>query len=182
MDGIHMFGRKRHLALLFTALSPMTTFANNFNYSSVEFRVGASPASYGVEGNLTFTENTHFIGRLDSQFQGDYDIAVGVGFNGPATGFADIFGQMLLHNIKSSDDKFIGNQFIPELNIGARIWFLDNIETNVKIGQLVYSETTEFTYSFGGRFHSTDQLSIGANIADNGIYGSQLIMGARFMF
>ncbi len=182
MDGIYMFGRKRHLALLFTALSPMTTFANNFNYSSVEFRVGASPASYGVEGNLTFTENTHFIGRLDSQFQGDYDIAVGVGFNGPATGFADIFGQMLLHNIKSPDDKFIGNQFIPELNIGARIWFLDNIETNVKIGQLVYSETTEFTYSFGGRFHSTDQLSIGANIADNGIYGSQLIMGARFMF
>lgn len=89
---------------------------------------------------------------------------------------------MLLHNIKTSDDKFVGNQFVPELNIGARIWVLDNIEANVKVGQLVYSDTTELTYSFGGRFHSTDQLSIGANIADNGVYGSQLIMGARFMF
>ncbi|MDN3680724.1 hypothetical protein QWZ04_10370 [Vibrio tapetis subsp. quintayensis] len=178
-----MFGRARAVALLgLAALSPFAANANNFNYTSLEVRIGANPSTYGAEGKMAFTENTHFIGRFDSNFESDYDLAGGIGFNGPATQFADIYGHILLHNIKDSSDKFVGSDFIPELAFGMRAWVIDRIEANVMIGQLVYSDGSETIYSIGGRFHSTDQLSIGANLADHGVYGPQLLLGARFMF
>jgi len=183
MDGNNMFGRARAVTLLgLAALSPFAAQANNFNYTSFEVRIGTNPSTYGAEGKMAFTENTHFIGRFDSSFESDYDFAGGVGFNGPATQFADIYGHILLHNVKTSDDKFIGSDFIPELAFGMRAWIIDRIEANFMLGQLVYNEGSETIYSIGGRFHSTEMLSIGANIADHGIYGPQLILGARFMF
>ncbi|USD66736.1 hypothetical protein [Vibrio sp. SCSIO 43136] len=178
-----MFGKARTLALLgLASLSPLAAQANNFNYSSFEVRIGANPSTYGAEGRMAFTDNTHFIGRFDSSFEGDYDLAAGVGFNGPATQFADIYGHIQLHNIKDSSDKFVGSTFIPELAFGFRAWVIDRIEANGMVGQLVYNDGSETIWSIGGRFHSTDVLSIGANIGDNGVYGPQLILGARFTF
>ncbi len=82
------------------AVLPLAAHANNFNYNMMEFRMGTSPGTFGGEVTTYFTENTHFIGRADSEFSGDWDIAGGIGFNGPAGQFADIYGQMLVHNIK----------------------------------------------------------------------------------
>ncbi len=84
------------------AVLPLAAHANNFNYNMMEFRMGTSPGTFGGEVTTYFTENTHFIGRADSEFSGDWDIAGGIGFNGPAGQFADIYGQMLVHNIKKT--------------------------------------------------------------------------------
>ncbi len=164
------------------ALLPITASANNFNYNMFEVRMGSSPGTFGGELNTYFTENTHFIARLDSEFSGDWDLAGGMGFNGPMGQFADINGQMLIHNVKTKSSDTIGDDFMTEVNIGTRIWFMENIELNAKFGQLISNDDTSSIISVGGRFHSTQQLAIGASITNNGIYGHQFVMSVRFHF
>lgn len=160
------------------AMLPLSSYANNFNYNTFEVRMGTSPATFGGEFTSYFTQNTHFIGRADSEFSGDWDVASGIGFNGPAGQFADIYGQMLLHNIKqNSSDEWHG-----EVNIGTRVWFTQNVELHARLGQLMNSDDSHTVYNFGARFHSTQQLSLGADLKNNGVYGQQLVMSARFGF
>lgn len=65
------------------SLLPATASANNFNYNFLEVRTALSPESFGGEFSTFFTENSHFVGRADSRFEGDWDLAGGIGFNGP---------------------------------------------------------------------------------------------------
>lgn len=81
--------------------APSLVYANNFNYNAFQVRLGADPGTVGAEFTTFFTENTHFILRGDSRFEGDWDVAGGIGFNGPAGQFADVYGQLLVHNIKT---------------------------------------------------------------------------------
>ncbi len=157
-------------------------FANNFPYNAVDFRVGSGPATFGVSYSMQFMENAHFIIRGESEFEDDYDFSGGVGFNGPVGPFADITGQLLIHNIKEDSDEIIGDDFLPEFNLGARVWLLNNIELHGKAGMLVDDEDSHTVWEAGGRFHSTQQLLLGASILNNGVYGNQFMMQTRFHF
>ncbi|KYN24316.1 hypothetical protein AUQ44_21035 [Vibrio cidicii] len=163
-------------------LLPVAASANNFNYNMFEVRMGSSPGTFGAEFNTYFTENTHIIARFDSEFSGDWDLAGGIGFNGPMGQFADIYGQMLLHNVKSDSSDTIGDEWKTEINIGSRIWLMENIEVHGRVGQLISNDETASIIGIGARFHSTQQLSIGADIRNNGIYGHQILMSVRFHF
>ncbi|MBE4577099.1 hypothetical protein BOO30_06245 [Vibrio navarrensis] len=163
-------------------LLPVAASANNFNYNMFEVRMGSSPGTFGAEFNTYFTENTHIIVRFDSEFSGDWDLAGGIGFNGPMGQFADIYGQMLLHNVKSDSSDTIGDEWKTEINIGSRIWLMENIEVHGRVGQLISNDDTASIIGIGARFHSTQQLSIGADIRNNGIYGHQILMSVRFHF
>lgn len=163
-------------------LLPVAASANNFNYNMFEVRMGSSPGTFGAEFNTYFTENTHIIARFDSEFSGDWDLAGGIGFNGPMGQFADIYGQMLLHNVKSDSSDTIGDEWKTEINIGSRIWLMENIEVHGRVGQLISNDEATSIIGIGARFHSTQQLSIGADIRNNGIYGHQILMSVRFHF
>ncbi len=96
--------------------------------------------------------------------------------------FADIYGQMLLHNVKTDSSDTIGDEWKTEINIGSRIWLMENIEVHGRVGQLISNDDTASIIGIGARFHSTQQLSIGADIRNNGIYGHQILMSVRFHF
>ncbi|MDN3702116.1 hypothetical protein ACFFUO_11120 [Vibrio artabrorum] len=174
-----MLGRTNKTALLgLAALCSFSASANNFNYNTFEMRMGASPTTFGGEFTTLFTQNAHFIGRIDSGFEDDWDAAGGVGFNGPIGQFADMYGQMLLHNIERNDE----NKIKTEVNIGVRAWVIANIEVNARLGQLIDNDDTKSIVGFGARFHSTEQLSVGVDLRNNGTYGHQILMSARFGF
>ncbi|MFA0410200.1 hypothetical protein AB4505_18715, partial [Vibrio splendidus] len=115
---------------------------------------------------------------IDSEFESDWDAAVGMGFNGPINQFADVTGQMLLHNIERNDD----NHIKTEINIGLRAWLMANVEVNARLGQLIDNDDSRSVVGIGARFHSTDQLSVGLDMRNNGTYGHQILMSARFGF
>ena len=168
--------------LLTAALSSSTALANNFPYSFFEARIGTSPGTFGAQINQQFTENAHLVGKIDTEFEGDWDISGGIGFNGPINQFADIYGQLLLHNVKDkSSDKF-GDEMLTGVNIGFRMWLVQQIEVGAQYGQLFNSDITKDVGSVHFRFHSTDQLSVGTEAKFGGIYGSQIMMTARFTF
>ncbi|MGF1744357.1 hypothetical protein [Vibrio minamisatsumaniensis] len=174
-----MLGRTNKTALLgLAALCSFSASANNFNYNTFEMRMGASPTTFGGEFTTLFTQNAHFIGRIDSGFEDDWDAAGGVGFNGPIGQFADMYGQMLLHNIERNDE----NKIKTEVNIGVRAWVIANIEVNARLGQLIDNDDTKSIVGCGARFHSTEQLSVGVDLRNNGTYGHQILMSARFGF
>ncbi|CAH0529609.1 hypothetical protein [Vibrio hippocampi] len=178
-----MLGKVTRISLLaMTFAVPNLASANNFNYNSFSVRLGASPGTIGAEFSTFFTENTHFIVRGDSRFEGDWDFAGGIGFNGPLGQFADVYGQLMAHSVKGTDNDNYDNEFLTEFNMGTRIWLLPNVEAGGHIGMLNGADDTKFIYSAGARFHSTEALSLGAAIADNGLYGSQLQMSVRFEF
>jgi len=178
-----MLRKVRDIALLSAlALSSGAVYANNFNYNAFDVNVGGGPTTFGVGGSMQFTDNVHILGKAESKFDGDYDIAAGVGFNGPAGQFADIVGQMLLHNVKEPDDKVLGEDILPELSLGTRLWFVDGIEAHAKVGQLLDGDESHTTWEVGGRFHSTQQLVLGVSFYNGGVYGNQFRMQARFQY
>lgn len=129
-----MLGRANKTVLLgLAALCSFSASANNFNYNTFELRMGTSPSTFGGEVTTMFTQNSHFVARIDSEFESDWDAAVGMGFHGPISQFADVTGQMLLHNIERNDD----NHIKTEVNIGLRAWILANVEVNARLGQLI---------------------------------------------
>ncbi|WP_333912450.1 hypothetical protein [Vibrio coralliirubri] len=160
------------------ALCSFSSSANNFNYNTFELRMGTSPSTFGGEVTTMFTQNSHFVARIDSEFESDWDAAVGMGFNGPISQFADVTGQMLLHNIERNDD----NHIKTEINLGLRAWLMANVEVNARLGQLIDNDDTRSIVGIGARFHSTDQLSVGLDMRNNGTYGHQILMSARFGF
>ena len=84
--------------------------------------------------------------------------------------------------MKTKEDEKYDSEFMSEFNIGSRIWLLQNVEANGQIGMLNRRDNTAFIWSAGARFHSTDALSLGANVKDAGIYGPQVEMSVRFEF
>ena len=54
---------------------------SNFSYDYVEARIGASPGTFGAGMSKSIHPNAHAIGRIDSEFSGDFDAAAGVGFH-----------------------------------------------------------------------------------------------------
>lgn len=172
----------RIIGLGAACLSSCYSYADNFSYSAFEVRVGSSPSTFGFETTTNFIENTHLVLRGDSQFSGDWDVATGIGFNGPMNQFMDVYGQMLVHNINDEGTQVSNNRFETEINIGTRFWIVDQIELNARLGRLIGNDDTNSIFGVGVRFHSTSTLSLGADMRNNGVYGYQLLMSARFNF
>lgn len=153
-------------------------FANNFNYNYFEVRTSVGPETVGAEFSTIFTENSHFIVRAETQFDRDYDLAGGIGFNGPINQFADVYGQLLIHQTKFTKEYGGNSETNAEINIGGRIWMTDQIEVTGRLGRLDDSSV----FHAGVRFHSTQQLSLSGETRNNGLYGPQITMTARFQF
>ncbi len=86
--------KKTHLILLLALTLATPALVNNFNYNFLEFSTAMFPESGGVEFSTYFTDNSHFIARIDSQFDSDRDIAGGIGFNGQINQFADVWADV----------------------------------------------------------------------------------------
>ncbi|MGL6025942.1 hypothetical protein [Vibrio chanodichtyis] len=165
-------------SLLLALVLATPTWANNFNYNFVEFRTAMSPQSGGAEFSTYFTNNSHFIARIDSQFESDWDIAGGIGFNGPVSPFADVYGQLLVHHIRTPKELGGNNDTQMELNVGTRVWLTNQVEGHARIGRL----DDHSVVIAGVRFHSTDQLALSAEVRNAGVWGPQIGMGVRFQF
>lgn len=169
---------KPKAVLMAASLLAVTTAAsaNNFSYDYIEMRSGLSPLTMGVEGSKQIIENLHMVGRIDSRLENDWDFAAGLGFNGPLNQFADIYGQMLIHNIREIDRS--STDFKPELNVGFRVWMSNQLEATGRIGVL----KEKAIFHGGIKFHSTETLVLAAEIRSNGTYGVQPTLGVRFHF
>ena len=173
--------KKAYSLMSLVGLASVLSFsaqANNFSYNFFEVRTAVNPESSGVEFSTLLTENTHIIARYDSRFDGDWDAAGGIGFNGPINQFADVFGQLLVHHIKQTDEEGGDSGTQMEFNIGSRIWLSNQLEANVKLGK----NDERSVFGAGVRFHSTEQLSLSAETKNNGVYGPQITMSVRLKF
>ncbi len=179
-----MSGFLRKVVLInLVASLPLVAHANNFNYNLLEMRLGGNPNTFGAEYNVGFTENTHLIVRADSELSGDWDIAAGAGFNGPVNQFADMFGQLILHNIKENSSQTFGRLYQMEFNVGTRVWITNTIEATGRIGkQFINDDDSRTVFGMGVRFHSTEELSVGMELRKNITYGHQMLMTVRFHF
>lgn len=157
---------------------PTTASANNFNYNFFEVRTALNPDSFGGEFSTFFTENSHFVARLDSRFEGDWDLAGGIGFNGPVSQFADVYGQMLVHSIRGNKEENHDTNVQMEINLGTRIWLTSQVEGHARIGR----NDEHSVFIAGVRFHSTQQLALNAEARNAGVWGPQISMGVRFQF
>ncbi len=156
-----------------------SAYANNFNYNYFEVRTAVSPETTGLELSTYLTDNSHLLARVDSGFNGYYDLAAGIGFNGPVTDFADVFGQFIFHGIRYSDEEDNkDDETKKEMNIGVRLWLTNQIEAEVLAG----TNDDNSVFRAGARFHSTDQLTIAAQARNDGTLGPQIVMSVRFQF
>lgn len=172
---------KQRFAVCLAALAsslPLSAQANNFDYNFFEVRMGMSPETAGVEASTLLTENLHLVGRIDSKLDHDWDAAAGIGFNGPINQFADVYGQLLVHNIQESEEDGDDNNTQAEINIGVRLWLSDQLEATGRIGK----NDERSVFHAGVRFHSTNQLSLSAEARNNGVYGPQAVMSVRFQY
>ncbi|EPE37463.1 hypothetical protein CF66_3013 [Candidatus Photodesmus katoptron] len=155
--------------------------ANTFNYNYFEIRTGFQPEMAGLELSTLLTENSHFVARIDSELQGDWDTAIGVGFNGPINKFSDIYGQFLIHYL-SYPLKInpFGKKIIEkEINFGGRFWLTEKIEAIGRIGRVSRQGSV---FHVGARFHSTEELSISAEMRKNANYRTRATISVRFEF
>ncbi len=75
-----MLGRTNKTVLLgLAALCSFSASANNFNYNTFELRMGTGRVLSVVKSTM-FTQNSHLVARIDSEFESDWDAAVGMGF------------------------------------------------------------------------------------------------------
>ncbi|MGC9402775.1 hypothetical protein ACP43V_10010 [Vibrio genomosp. F10 str. 9ZC157] len=150
---------------------------SNFSYDYFEARIGASPVTFGAAVSKTIHPNAHFIGRIDSEFEGDYDAAAGFGFHAPVNNWADFTGEMLfrMQDLGSTDTGI-------EVNLGIRQWLGPQLEVGGKAGYVSIDKKEDWLGSAHIRFHSTELFSVGAEIRINDAYGDQAILTARFKY
>ncbi|USD44038.1 hypothetical protein J4N42_18010 [Vibrio sp. SCSIO 43135] len=174
-----MFRKTSVLGLLgLSALLPLSAQANNFNYNYFEVRTAFDPEIIGAEFSTFLTENSHIVGRIDSELDGDWDAAAGVGFNGPVGQFADVYGQLLVHHINYTDKSASDSDIEAEFNIGGRLWLAEQLELTARLGKL----GDRSVFHAGARFHSTQQLSLSLESRNNGIHGPQMALSVRFQY
>lgn len=159
---------------------PNNAIMSNFSYDYVEARIGFSPSTFGAGFSKSIHPNAHAIATIDSELDGDYDLAAGLGFHAPVNNWADITGEMLLRVV--DDNHNYKNDTGMELNLGVRQWLGPQVEVGGKVGYLSIDDKDDTLFSVYGRFHSTELFSIGAEGRFNGLYGDQLMLTARFKY
>ncbi|WP_245621505.1 hypothetical protein [Enterovibrio calviensis] len=161
-----------------------SSMATNFNYTNLEIGFTGNPSGLGATGKLVFMDGAHFVVSGSSQFEGDWIASGGAGFHAPINGFVDVHGDARVYSVKfPEDDKHDFGELAYGVNVGVRAWILPQIEANVLVGQVAFdSDDTRSVVELGGRFHSTDMLSIGASYRANGLYKEQFYFNVRFEF
>lgn len=153
---------------------------SNFSYDYLEARIGASPVTFGAAMSKSIHPNAHIIGRIDSEFEGDYDAAAGFGFHAPINNWADFTGEMLMR--LNDDGAARGTETGMELNLGIRQWLGPQLEVGGKGGYVSIDDNDDWIGSAYVRFHSTELFSIGGEARINDFYGDQLMFTTRFKF
>ncbi|AQM19788.1 hypothetical protein LL266_00055 [Vibrio anguillarum] len=153
---------------------------SNFSYDYIEARIGASPVTFGAAMSKSIHPNAHVIGRIDSEFEGDFDAAAGFGFHAPINNWADFTGEMLLRVVDTRDNKSADTGM--ELNLGVRQWLGPQLEVGGKGGFVSIDDNDDWIASVYARFHSTELFSLGAEARINDAYGDQLMFTTRFKF
>ncbi|MFB9133879.1 hypothetical protein M1D72_16000 [Vibrio sp. AK197] len=152
---------------------------SNFNYDYIEARIGASPVTFGAAFSKSIHPNAHAIGRIDSEFEGDFDAAAGFGFHAPINNWADLKGEMLFRVVDNDKDS---TETGMELNLGIRQWLGPQLEVGGQAGYLSIDDDDDWIGSAYIRFHSTELFSMGAEARFNDFYGNQVMMTTRFKF
>ncbi|MDN3610315.1 hypothetical protein ACODM8_14315 [Vibrio ostreicida] len=155
---------------------------SNFSYDHLEARIGASPVTFGVAVSKSIHPNAHVIGRIDSEFEGDYDTAAGFGFHAPINNWADFTGEMLLRVVDYGGKGGKGTDTGMELNLGVRQWLGPQLEVGGKGGYVSIDDNDDWIGSAYVRFHSTELFSVGGEVRINDFYGDQLMFTTRFKF
>ncbi|WP_232312715.1 hypothetical protein [Enterovibrio coralii] len=158
--------------------------ATNFNYSNLEVGFTNNPSGLAGTGRFAFMDGAHFIVNASSQFEGDWIVSGGAGFQAPINGFVDIHGDARIYSVKfPEDDKHDFGELAYGVNVGVRAWVMPQIEATAIVGQVAFdSDDTRSVVELGGRFHSTDALSIGILYRANGLYKEQFYSNVRFEF
>lgn len=153
---------------------------SNFSYDYLEARIGASPVTFGAAMSKSVHPNAHVIGRIDSEFDGDFDSAVGFGFHAPINNWADMTGSMLMRIAQPSDKS--SADVGMELNLGVRQWLGPQLEVGGGGGYVSIDDNDDWIASAYVRFHSTELFSVGAEARINDFYGDQAMFTTRFKF
>ncbi|PMH46655.1 hypothetical protein BCU68_01065 [Vibrio sp. 10N.286.49.B3] len=153
---------------------------SNFNYDFFEARIGAGPMTMGAALSKSIHPNAHFIARVDSEFESDFDVATGLGFHAPINNWADFTGEMLMRIVQP--EKSSSTDLGMELNLGVRQWLGPQLEIGGKAGYVSIDNSDDWIGSVYARFHSTELFSIGAEARINDTYNEQLMLTARFKF
>ncbi|WP_299695362.1 hypothetical protein [uncultured Vibrio sp.] len=153
---------------------------SNFSYDYFEARIGASPMTFGGALSKSIHPNAHFVARIDSEFEGDYDSGVGLGFHAPVNNWADLTGEMLARIVQPENSS--STDFGMEINIGIRQWLGPQLEIGGKGGYVSIDDNDDWIGSFYVRFHATELFAIGAEARINDFYGEQLMFTTRFKF
>ncbi len=158
----------------------MPSTMSNFSYDYFESRVGVGPMTFGAGATKSIHPNAHVSARIDSEFEGDFDAAVGFGFHSPLNNWADLTGEMLMHIFQPEDSNQTGSGM--ELNLGVRQWLGPQLEVGGKIGYVSVDDNDDWMASAHARFHSTELFSLGAEARINNFYGDQIMLTTRFKF
>ncbi|MGO1298284.1 MAG: hypothetical protein ACTMIA_13405 [Vibrio sp.] len=153
---------------------------SNFNYDYVDARIGVSPVTYGAKLSHSIHPNAHFIARIDSEFNGDFDSATGLGFHAPINNWADLTGAMLWRVVDKKHQNSPDSGM--ELNVGVRQWLGPQLEVGGNVGYVTIDDNDDWTGDVYARFHSTELFSLGVAARINGAYDDQLIFSARFKY
>ncbi|MGF1755060.1 hypothetical protein L4C33_15875 [Vibrio makurazakiensis] len=154
---------------------------SNFSYDYFEARIGASPVTFGAAMSKSIHPNAHAIARIDSEFEGDYDSALGLGFHSPINNWADLTGEMLMRIVDKAGSGSSADTGV-EINLGVRQWLGPQLEVGGKGAYVSIDDNDDWVGSVYARFHSTELFSIGAEARINDIYGDQLMFTTRFKF
>jgi hypothetical protein len=164
----------------YAAVDPDSPSAmSNFSYDYYEARIGIGPNTYGAAMSMSVHPNAHFLGHVDSKFDGDYDLAAGLGFHAPINNWADFTGAMLLRSMDTDES---GSDTGMELNLGLRQWLGPQLEVGGKAGYLSIDDKHDWLGAVYARFHSTELFSVGAEARFNDAYDDQVLLSARFKF
>ncbi len=187
-QGLSLVMRKTLLAtaLLFASSHALAANGNspatmsNFSYDYFEARIGASPVTFGAGASKSIHPNAHVLARIDSEFESDFDSAVGFGFHSPLNNWADLTGEMLMRVVQPTHSS--NTDLGMELNLGVRQWLGPQLEVGGKVGYVSIDDNDDWIGSAYARFHSTELFSLGAEARINDFYGDQVMFTTRFKF
>ncbi|OOE69139.1 hypothetical protein BZG19_08230 [Salinivibrio kushneri] len=176
--------RLSQAALLAITLTVPAVHATNFDYNHIQVNVLANPSGIGGLGRFAFTEGAHFVAKGNTQFEGDWYTSGGVGFHAPINQFVDVYGELEGAWLKRPGDRVHDTgQFATVAGGGMRAWIAPPFEANLYVGSIIFDQDdTTSLVEIGGRFHSTETLSLGATWRANGLEQNRLIFSVRYLY
>ncbi|OOF25600.1 hypothetical protein BZJ19_08150 [Salinivibrio proteolyticus] len=158
--------------------------ATNFNYNHIQINVLANPSGLGGLARFAFMEGAHFVAKGDTQFEGDWYTSAGAGFHAPVNEFVDLYGEIEAAWLRRpEDDKHDTGDIATVIGGGARAWIAPPFEATMYVGSIIFDkDDSESIVELGGRFHSTEALSLGATWRANGLEENRLIFSVRYLY